>query len=80
MVLANDRQAIQVCIRTCTDIDPEKVRIVRIANSSEVEYIYLSEAYYDLAAAEPRFPVLTEPEVMGFDSEGNLVDLGNISG
>lgn len=80
MVLANDRQAIQVCIRTCTDIDPEKVRIVRIANSSEVEYIYLSEAYYDLAAAEPRFQVLTEPEEMGFDSEGNLVDLGNISG
>ena len=78
MVLENDRQAIQVCIRTCTDIDKENPRIVRIANTSQVEYIYLSEAYYEEALKNSNMEVLTKPQDMRFDKQGGLLDLGHI--
>ena len=78
MILANDKQAIQVCIRTCTDIDKENPKIVRIANSSHVEYIYLSEAYYREALLDSRMEVQSEPQEMQFDASGNLKDLGFI--
>lgn len=78
MVMKNDREAIQVCIRTCTDIDKQNVRIVRIANSMEIEHIYLSEAYYEEAAKNPGLVIETKPQEMEFDEEGNLVDLGHI--
>lgn len=78
MVLKNDREAIQVCIRTCTGIDKEKVRIVRIANSLKIEHIMLSEAYYEEAKAIPGLFIESEPEEMRFDEEGNLIGLGAI--
>lgn len=78
MVLENDRQAIQACIRTCTDIDKENPRIVRIANTSQVEYIYLSEAYYEEALKNSNMEVLTKPQDMRFDKQGGLLDLGHI--
>ncbi len=78
MVMKNDKEAIQVCIRTCTDIDKQNIRIVRIANSMEIEHIYLSEAYYKEARCNPNLVIETEPSPMQFDENGNLVDLGHI--
>ena len=78
LVMKNDREAIQVCIRTCTDIDRKNIRIVRISNSLQIEYIYLSEAYYEEAKNNPNLEIESEPEPMAFDGDGNLVDLGNI--
>ena len=45
-VVANDREAIQMCIRTCTGIDRSRARIIRIPNSLHIGRIMLSEAYY----------------------------------
>ena len=78
MVMKNDKEAIQVCIRTCTGIDKDNVRIVRIANSLQVEHIMLSEAYYEEAKKNPRLVIESEPEEMKFDEEGNLIGVGKI--
>ena len=74
-VVGNDREAVQLCIRTCNRIDPEHVRIVRIANSLHIGTIMLSEAYYD-DAVNGKYPGLTafdKPEPLIFDETGNLL-------
>lgn len=78
MVMKNDREAIQVCIRTCTGIDKHNVRIVRIANSLKIEHILLSEAYWEEAEKNPNLLIESEPQEMAFDKDGSLMDLGNI--
>ena len=74
-VVATDKEAVQMCIRTCTGIDREIVRIIRIPNSLHIGRIMLSEAYYsDVTAGKwPGLSALSEPEAMCFDKTGNLV-------
>ena len=78
MVMKNDREAIQVCIRTCTGIDKNNVHIVRIANSLKIEHILLSEAYWEEAKKNPGLVIESEPQEMIFDEDGALLDLGKI--
>ncbi|MCI7796095.1 MAG: nickel-dependent lactate racemase [Lachnospiraceae bacterium] len=74
-VVANDKEAIQICIRTCNKIDREKARMVRIPNSLHIGEIMLSEAYYEdvKAGKYPGVEALDEPEVLEFDESGNLI-------
>jgi hypothetical protein len=71
-IVASDKEAIQLCIRTCVDVDKEKIRIVRIPNSLHIEHIMLSEAYYDEMKNYPNLEVLSEPEYLEFNEEGDL--------
>ena len=68
----NDREAIQLAVRTCVDIDPAKPRIIRIPDSLHTETIWISEAMREEAEANGRLEVLTGPENWPFDAEGNL--------
>ena len=74
-VVANDKEAIQICIRTCNEIEMEKARVVRIPNSLHIGQIMLSEAYYEdvLAGRYPGVTALDAPSALEFDEEGNLV-------
>lgn len=76
MVLKNDREAIQVCLRTCTGVGPQGPRLVRIANSMELTHIYLSENYLPQIAGHPYLEQETEVMELPFDQAGNLTDLG----
>jgi hypothetical protein len=76
MVMDNDREAIQVCIKTMSDVDKKNIRIVRIPNSLKIGKIWLSEAYYDEAVSNPGLTIDSEPQNMDFDEEGNLKDIG----
>lgn len=71
-VVASDKEAIQLCIRTCVNIDKEKIRIVRIPNSLHIEHIMLSEAYFDEAKNYPDLEIESEPKYLQFNREGNL--------
>lgn len=71
-VVVSDKEAIQLCIRTCVDIDKEKIRIVRIPNSLHLEHIMLSEAYYDEMKNYPNLEIESGPEYLEFNEEGNL--------
>ena len=78
MVMRNDREALQLCVRTCPDADHDNIRIVRIMNSLRVQYIYLSEAFLDEARQNRNLDILTEPCEMDFDEDGNFRDLAAI--
>lgn len=73
-VVANDKEAIQICILTCNEIDREHPRVIRIPNSLHVGKIWLSESYYEEVRAGT-YPGLTAeglPEELRFDEAGNL--------
>ncbi len=78
MVMKNDREAIGLCIKTCTEADRDNIRIVRISNSLKVEHILLSESYWEEARANPCLEIESRPQPMAFDGEGNLTDLGAV--
>ena len=73
-IVANDKEAIQICIRTCTGIDKSKVKLVRISNSLNIEYIMLSESYYeDVIKGKYRgLEALDRPKELNFNEFGNL--------
>jgi len=72
MVLENDRQAILAAIKTCLDIDPENIRMIRIKNTLHLEDIQISAALMDEARRHPQLEVLEEPVPLLFDTEGYL--------
>ena len=73
-VVATDKEAVQMCIRTCNGIDPARVRVIRIPNSLHIGHIMLSEAYYQdvLAGKWPGLIARSEPEELSFDPSGAL--------
>lgn len=74
-VVSTDKEAIQLCIRTCTGINHDNVRIIRIPNSLHIGRIMLSEAYYDdvKAGKWEGLSALSEPEDLAFNESGELV-------
>lgn len=72
IIMESDREAVQVCVRTCNEIDKNNPRIVRISNSLHIEHIWLSEAYLEEARANANLTIESEPEEFPFDEDGNL--------
>ncbi|MBQ9388706.1 MAG: DUF2088 domain-containing protein [Synergistaceae bacterium] len=74
-VVATDKEALQMCIRTCTGIDKKRVRIIRIPNSLHIGNIMMSEAYYDdvVSGKWEGLTALSKPEELMFDDEGRLI-------
>lgn len=71
-IMDNDKEAIQICIRTCTGIDKSKIKVIRIVNTLEIEHILLSEAYYDEIQNFPDLVIESESKPMIFDENENL--------
>ena len=72
VVMENDRQAIQCCIRTAAGIDRSRPRIIRIPNTLNIRGILISEAMLEEARNHPDIEILGVPEHMCFDENGNL--------
>ena len=70
-----DKEAVQMCIRTCNGIDPARVRVIRIPNSLHIGQIMLSAAYYEdvKAGKYPGVEALDEPAPLEFDADDNVV-------
>lgn len=78
MILKNDREAIQVCLRTCTGVGSNGPRLIRISNSMEIGHIYMSHHYLSQIQDHPYLELESEQMELPFDGEGNLTDLGRI--
>lgn len=78
MVMKNDKEAIQVCLKTLNDVDRTKLKIIRIPNTLKIGKIWLSEAYYEEAQSNPCLIIESEPAELKFDEDGNLTDLGYV--
>lgn len=74
-IVATDKEAIQMCVRTCNGIDQKRARVIRIPNSLHIGQIMLSEAYYEdvVAGKWPGVTALSKPEPLQFDEAGNLL-------
>ena len=72
LIMESDKEAIQVCIKSCNEIDKSRPRIVRIKNSMNLDEIWLSEAYLDEIKEIEGLTVLSEPEFLPFDDNGDL--------
>ena len=75
LVLASDREAIQLCIRTLNGVDKNAARIIRIANSLHIGRIMLSEAYYNdvIQGKYAGMAAIDAPQHLAFDAAGNLL-------
>ncbi len=73
MVMDNDREAIQLALRSCPEAeDQNHLKMIRIPNTAHIEYIEVSEGMLPLVRANPQLEVLSEPYALSFDSQGNL--------
>lgn len=72
MVMNNDRQAILAAVKTCTNINNQNIRMIRIKNTLTLGEIYISESMLDEARGNPDMEILENPKNMAFDKEGNL--------
>ncbi|WP_297213758.1 lactate racemase domain-containing protein [uncultured Flavonifractor sp.] len=74
-IVATDKEAIQMCIRTCNGIDQNNPRIIRIPNSLHIGEIMLSQAYYEdvTAGRWPGLEAVSQPELLEFDPQGALL-------
>lgn len=74
MYCENDRDALMLAIRTCNNIDFQNPRVVRIKNTLSMEYIQVSEAYYEECKRHPEIEILSEPFEIKFDDDGFMCD------
>ena len=73
VIMQNDKETIQICIKTCTGVDRDNIKIVRIKNTLEMEYIYVSEAMLEEVKMNANLEVDGVPEELVFNDLGNLL-------
>ena len=72
MVLKNDKQSIQACIKTCNRLDKKNVTLVRIKNTVSLDVIEMSENLIPYAEAHKHLEVIGAPYPLLFNDQGNL--------
>ena len=72
MVLKNDKQSIQACIKTCNRLDKENVTLVRIKNTIALDEIEISETLIPDAKKNKFLEVIGASYSLSFNTQGNL--------
>ncbi|MFT5875410.1 MAG: hypothetical protein ACI8WT_004403 [Clostridium sp.] len=72
-IMNNDKEAIIIAIKTCTRIEFENVKIVRIKNTLELDEIEVSEVYYDSIKDCIDLKIISEPYELKFDNKLKLL-------
>ena len=76
-VVSGDREGIELSLSTAGVEDPAAARVVRIANTRDLEWLWISEALREEAAAA-NLEISGESLVVSFDENGNI--RGELSG
>jgi hypothetical protein len=71
----NDREAIQAALASLASPDPEKIKIVRIADTLNVEHLLASQACVDTLHGKSGVAVTGPAAEMQFDAQANLLPL-----
>lgn len=72
MILANDKEAIQIALRTCPGIEKHTPRIVRMKDTLHLEEFWISEGLLKEAQENLKLKVLDAPSEMQFDENGRI--------
>jgi hypothetical protein len=73
MYMNNDKDALRLAIRTCTGIEFDDVRTIRIKNTLCMEEIEVSVNYLDEIRKRDDVEVLSEPCEIQFDKDGYMI-------
>lgn len=68
-----DREAIQHALASLATPDMEKLRVVRIADTLNIQRLLVSESCADLLYGRPELTISGDAKPMEFDSAGNLL-------
>ena len=72
IIMENDKEAIQVCIKACENTDKNHIRIIRLQDTLHMEHIMISEALLNDAVSNPNIIIESGPFDLEFDQSGNL--------
>ncbi len=72
MVMACDRDAIAVCLKTTPEIDHRNPRIIRIRDTKHVDEMFVSAAHEREVLEHPLMEFITEFAPLSFSKNGNL--------
>ena len=73
VIMANDKLAIQVCLKCSVGLDPMKAGIVRIKDTLHVKDILISESLLPQAEALDGVTIMGQPFELAFDGDGKLL-------
>ncbi len=71
----SDRETIEAALATLASADTEKLRVMRIANTLNLERLLVSESCIDALAGRAGVATIGSPQPMQFDENGNLPPL-----
>lgn len=74
MNMPDDKTAIQAVVKTCESQTPDRIRLIRIANTLRLEYLYVSEAMLPELEKREGIEILEDAHPMNFDAHGRLMD------
>ena len=74
MVMEDDKLAIQTALKTLTDVDHQRVRMVYLKNTLSLQTIMISEALREEAEAIKEVEIVEGPRPLRFDGGGALLD------
>lgn len=72
LVMENDREALQAALRSNWGVKPEDSKIVRIPNTLNLEYLYVSETLLPEISQKENVEVIGEPAEISFGADGYL--------
>lgn len=75
VITENDRDALGAALRTLRGGVPEAPLIVRIVNTKDLEFIWMSESYGERLRRNPDLEVVGAPQPFQFDGDGSLKNL-----
>jgi hypothetical protein len=73
MVLGSDQQVFQACIKCSNVMDKHRVRVVRIKNTRDLDYLFVSENMREEILQNPQLEIISETSGLPFDKSGNLL-------
>lgn len=72
IIMPSDKEALTGALRATWGTPEEQARIVRIPNTLQLEYLYVSESLLPEIAGLPNVEIIGQAEEMSFDADGYL--------
>lgn len=75
MTFPDDLSAIRAAVKSLGNIDVDRIKIVRIKNTLDLELMQVSRPLADEAATNPSLEILGQPTPMAFDGKNTITPL-----
>ena len=73
MILDNDELVIKACAKTCGILDSNKIKLVIIENTKNLNELYMSKVAYDSVVEKNKVEIISNEKEISFGEDGNLI-------